>query len=44
MKTDIILNKIFNTYKTAFSDLNRKNWLLSFVMLINRMGTMAEFS
>lgn len=36
-----MLNKIFRTYKTAFSGLSRENWLLSFVMLINRMGTMA---
>lgn len=28
------------TYKNAFSNLSRENWLLSLVMLINRSGTM----
>ncbi|MBU4538157.1 MAG: MFS transporter [Weeksellaceae bacterium] len=36
-----MLNKIANTYKTAFSGLSKESWMLSLVMLINRMGTMA---
>lgn len=36
-----MLNKIVNTYKTAFSGLSKESWMLSLVMLINRMGTMA---
>lgn len=36
-----MLNKIVTTYKTAFSGLSRESWMLSLVMLINRMGTMA---
>lgn len=36
-----MFQRIFKTYHTAFSGLSRENWLLSFVLLINRMGTMA---
>lgn len=36
-----MFNAILRNYKEAFSGLSRENWLLSFVMLINRMGTMA---
>ena len=36
-----MFNKIINTYKTAFSGLSKESWILSLVMLINRMGTMA---
>src|ERR1700712_921103 len=36
-----MLSKIANTYKRSFSGLSRETWLLSWVMLINRTGTMA---
>lgn len=36
-----MFKKIFHTYKAAFSGLSKEGWMLSFVMLINRMGTMA---
>lgn len=36
-----MFKKIIHTYKTAFSGLSKESWLLSLVMLINRMGTMA---
>lgn len=32
---------IFNTYKTSFSGLSRETWLLSFVILFNRFGSMS---
>jgi predicted MFS family arabinose efflux permease len=31
---------IIRLYKTAYSGLSRNNWLMSFVMLVNRSGTM----
>ena len=37
----MLLQRIFKIYYNAFSGLSRENWLLSGVMLINRMGTMA---
>lgn len=37
----MVLAKIANTYKRSFSGLSRETWLLSWVMLINRTGTMA---
>ncbi len=36
-----MFKNILKTYKEAFSGLSHENWLLSTVMLINRMGTMA---
>lgn len=36
-----MFNKIISTYKAAFSGLSKESWMLSLVMLINRMGTMA---
>lgn len=36
-----MLFKIARTYKRSFSGLSRETWLLSWVMLINRTGTMA---
>ena len=35
-----MLTPVFVTYKNAYSGLSRSTWLLSFVMLINRSGTM----
>ncbi len=34
------MKNIFNSYKTSFSGLDRFIWLLSFVMLVNRAGSM----
>lgn len=36
-----MFTKIADTYKRSFSGLSRETWLLSWVMLINRAGTMA---
>lgn len=36
-----MLRNILKIYKDAFSGLSRENWLLSTVMLINRMGSVA---
>jgi MFS family permease len=36
-----MLKLIFNTYKTSFSGLSRETWLLSFVILFNRFGSMS---
>lgn len=36
-----MFHKILKTYHTAFSGLSRESWMLSLVMMINRMGTMA---
>jgi len=36
-----MFTKIIKTYQAAFSGLSKESWILSFVMLINRMGTMA---
>jgi predicted MFS family arabinose efflux permease len=35
-----MINKTIATYKDAYAGLSRNTWLLSFVMLINRSGTM----
>ena len=35
-----MINSTINLYKKAYADLPRKMWLLSFVMLINRSGSM----
>ena len=35
-----MLARTFSLYKNAYSGLSRSTWLLSFVMLINRSGTM----
>ncbi len=35
-----MITAALNTYKNAYSGLNRRMWLLSVVMLINRSGTM----
>ena len=35
-----MINTTINLYKKAYAGLSRKMWLLSFVMLINRSGTM----
>src|SRR5580692_8626673 len=35
-----MVTKTFALYKQAYSGLSRSTWLLSFVMLINRSGTM----
>ncbi len=35
-----MLTAALNTYKNAYAGLNRRMWLLSVVMLINRSGTM----
>lgn len=35
-----MITKTINLYKNAYSGLTKKVWLLSFVMLINRSGTM----
>ncbi len=35
-----MFSKILHTYKNAFSGLSKENWLLSLVLLINRLGTM----
>ncbi len=32
--------KTFSLYKTSFTGLSKESWLLSFIMLINRSGTM----
>lgn len=32
--------KTFSLYKTSFKGLSKESWLLSFIMLINRSGTM----
>ena len=34
------MNKLFNIYRQSFSGLNHWVWLLSFIMLINRAGSM----
>ena len=36
-----MFRKVFQTYQDAFSGISKENWLLSFVILINRSGTMA---
>ena len=36
-----MFSKVFQTYRDAFSGISKENWLLSFVILINRSGTMA---
>lgn len=36
-----MLRKVLQTYQDAFSGISKENWLLSFVILINRSGTMA---
>jgi predicted MFS family arabinose efflux permease len=33
-------NRVISIYKTAFTGLSRQTWILSFIMLINRSGTM----
>ena len=35
-----MLNKTFNIYKKSFEGLSKDIWLLAFVMLINRSGSM----
>lgn len=35
-----MLKSAANTYRSAYSGLSRATWLLSFIMLINRSGTM----
>lgn len=32
--------KTFSLYKTSFTGLSKESWLLSFIMLVNRSGTM----
>ena len=36
-----MFKRITNAYQRSFSGLSRETWLLSWVMLINRAGTMA---
>ncbi len=35
-----MIAKTFHLYKTSFKGLSKESWLLSFIMLINRSGTM----
>ncbi len=35
-----MIAKTFSLYKTSFTGLSKESWLLSFIMLINRSGTM----
>lgn len=35
-----MLNRTLTLYKTSFTGLSKETWLLSFIMLINRSGTM----
>ncbi|HLO37094.1 MAG TPA: MFS transporter, partial [Lacibacter sp.] len=35
-----MLSKTFNSYKQAFTGLSKETWLLSWIMLVNRSGTM----
>lgn len=35
-----MINKTLSLYKTSFTGLSKETWLLSFIMLINRSGTM----
>ena len=35
-----MLKKTFSLYKNSFSGLSKETWLLSFIMLVNRSGTM----
>lgn len=41
LEPNLMLQRIFNAYKTSFSGLSRETWLLSIVILINRCGYMA---
>ncbi len=41
--TTKMLNRILITYKAAYSGLPREAWLLAFVVLINRAGSMVLF-
>lgn len=36
-----MFRKVIHAYQDAFSGISKQNWLLSFVILINRSGTMA---
>ena len=35
-----MIAKTFSLYKTSFTGLSKESWLLSFIMLVNRSGTM----
>ncbi|MEI8136934.1 MAG: MFS transporter, partial [Bacteroidota bacterium] len=35
-----MVTRIFTLYKTSFKGLSKETWLLSFIMLVNRSGTM----
>lgn len=35
-----MINRTISLYKTSFSGLSKETWILSFIMLINRSGTM----
>ncbi|QNA44492.1 MFS transporter [Lacibacter sediminis] len=35
-----MLSKTFNSYKQAYTGLSKETWLLSWIMLVNRSGTM----
>lgn len=35
-----MITKTINLYKTSFTGLSKETWLLSFIMLVNRSGTM----
>ena len=35
-----MIAKTFSLYKTSFTGLSKEAWLLSFIMLVNRSGTM----